>query len=708
MSSFHSDQNDIFHIEAQSLEDFSYNLGLLHALHRRDQLTFIQQALRSELSQQYREKSDEELDAFRCDVFMAKQGFYYQAQKEKNEFENDPSLQFLKTYSEGINKGRRQFRSLFNQDHLEPWSVVDSLALYKAMTFLTTATGQLSMEKFIAKGLAKGISPLYFEKLVGNLTHQNDQSLADIIPFLQKANLFENLFERNAFIKRFPRFEKTNGWALQGERTENAYPLMAFSPQSIQSSLESPFFECVWNKHPDFQSGITLVGLPLFLMGRNQNMSFCFSPGSADQIDYFIEEVSNGFVIGHDGPEAINTREVTLFRGKKRKPQSITIYETQRGLLEDSFPSGLKSEGYYLCQAFSIKNYSSCASLKAHLQISQAKNCEEVRIPLQSIPLSANWLFSDREGHISLERRGIIAKRQGTGLIPLLAWNKEHQFSGLKQERLTLENPKEKHLILSNIFFKDLESVNLPAPKYACQRTHDHFQSKERINLLECQNLQCDLYSYQAKRYLDLIRAWIPDTPTGRILSNWDLTYGAQSKGAYLFEQFLKLCYQNLIEPIFGYQQWQDFTKNSDIIHYYYHLIDQVIFDDTQESDFWFNEVIKADKNTLSPRDQFLKENLDQTLSHFPSAKLKPWAKINNFVLKTPFRPRIFFKERKRKYDFLGSRASVSQAERFDKKNILTNSYRYITPLDSKTAYSSSIAEFNRFFNFQYKTVIPY
>ena len=75
MSSFHSDQNDIFHIEAQSLEDFSYNLGLLHALHRRDQLTFIQQALRSELSQQHREKSDEEQDAFRCDVFMAKQGF---------------------------------------------------------------------------------------------------------------------------------------------------------------------------------------------------------------------------------------------------------------------------------------------------------------------------------------------------------------------------------------------------------------------------------------------------------------------------------------------------------------------------------------------------------------------------------------------------------------------------------------------------------
>ena len=100
------------------------------------------------------------------------------------------------------------------------------------------------------------------------------------------------------------------------------------------------------------------------------------------------------------------------------------------------------------------------------------------------------------------------------------------------------------------------------------------------------------------------------------------------------------------MEPIFGYQQWQDFTRNSDIIHYYYHLIDQVIFDDTQESDFWFNEVTKTDKNTLSPRDQFLKENLNQTLSHFPSAKLKPWAKSNSVELKTSFSPKIGLKEK--------------------------------------------------------------
>jgi penicillin amidase len=45
-----------------------------------------------------------------------------------------------------------------------------------------------------------------------------------------------------------------------------------------------------------------------------------------------------------------------------------------------------------------------------------------------------------------------------------------------------------------------------------------------------------------------LLRPLLPDTPAGRILGEWDLSYGPESRGAFLFERV----YQSLLLGVFG------------------------------------------------------------------------------------------------------------------------------------------------------------
>jgi penicillin amidase len=60
--------------------------------------------------------------------------------------------------------------------------------------------------------------------------------------------------------------------------------------------------------------------------------------------------------------------------------------------------------------------------------------------------------------------------------------------------------------------------------------------------------MQYDLVSTQAQRFMEILRPLLPNTEQGRILRDWDCTYRADSRGAYLFERV----YEAILQEVFG------------------------------------------------------------------------------------------------------------------------------------------------------------
>src|SRR5262249_36214100 len=103
-------------------------------------------------------------------------------------------------------------------------------------------------------------------------------------------------------------------------------------------------------------------------------------------------------------------------------------------------------------------------------------------------------------------------------------------------------------------------------------------KSKPRLTLDDMRRMQVDLLSTQARRFMTLLRPLIPDTPTGRILSEWDLRYDVTSRGATLFEAFYRAVLNEVFgKRLFGLENWSANVSTTNILGAYFQVFDEAL-----------------------------------------------------------------------------------------------------------------------------------
>src|SRR5262249_290768 len=143
--------------------------------------------------------------------------------------------------------------------------------------------------------------------------------------------------------------------------------------------------------------------------------------------------------------------------------------------------------------------------------------------------------------------------RKTSGLFPVPGWWCDHAWQGLvpPEELACLENPSDGVVVTANDNRnqpgKPL-SINLCQGTNRAERITELLKSKHRLTVDDNGGMEGDLLSTQARRFMVLLRPLIPDTLTGRILSEWDLRYDIASRGATLFETF----YCAVLNEVFG------------------------------------------------------------------------------------------------------------------------------------------------------------
>ncbi|MDT8272384.1 MAG: penicillin acylase family protein, partial [Desulfomonilia bacterium] len=159
---------------------------------------------------------------------------------------------------------------------------------------------------------------------------------------------------------------------------------------------------------------------------------------------------------------------------------------------------------------------------------------------------------------------------------------------------------------------------NLPMGPYRAERIAELLEEGTNLSCSDMYALHHDVYSRQAKTFMELITPLLPDTPAGRLLKEWDCRYTADSKGAWLFKEFYRTLYQEVFgKHGFGPAATLHLATHTGIFNDFYLNFDRVLLS-TESA--WFNG---------STREQLFQRALNSTLAREPMA----WGQSQQLML---------------------------------------------------------------------------
>tara|TARA_R110002072_G_scaffold64203_7_gene159847 strand:- start:7750 stop:9939 length:2190 start_codon:yes stop_codon:yes gene_type:complete len=701
-------------VDATNTQSMAYAQGLCHGLDRGMQMVFTRIICQGRAS----EILDDTEELLKTDIYMRELGIYQQSKKELSRLPSS-TLTFLEFYSEGINKALSEsLNPVFKliKYKPEPWQPVDTLATMRIMAYIGLAQTQQTMEKFIIESIkngvdSEGLRTFLFPHL--NEWKEDDQEL------LKKTNLYWTSLPEIPFV---PVMKNSNNWSLTKDKTKSGSAIHCNDPHLEANRLPAVWYEMILKTNNNYLMGISMPGVPGMAMGRSQKVGFGFTYGFMDTIDYFIEDLKDGTYLSDQFQHTLNKRTEVIKR-KKSNDFVWEIFETENGVIERD-PFKPLTNGLYLSRAWSAYQFDTHTTIDALMKLPFTQDAKQAAKECQKVFISCNWVLSDIEGNVIYQQSGHLPNRSHSGLYPLPGWDSNNAWSGLqdKEDLSFLENPPEGFIATANDDWNQKGkplSINLPMGSYRAERIRQLLSDKEKYDVIDMKAIQSDLYSIQAEKFLTRFKKFIPNTPTGKILSEWDLRYNKESKGAFIFEEvYRELLALFFEENILGRKEWDHIFDETCLFTDFYHLFDRPFLDDhSNQWDYFFRR---------KTRDEYYKQAINNTMKCWPSSKVKTWGDVNRFTMKhlllgdvKPFSYLL----NKGPYALEGNRATIVQGQVYrtgGRDSTFCPSWRFISDLSSDHGFSILAGgpsenpfsryysnEVKRWLNFQYKIMGP-
>jgi len=672
----------VMRLRADDDLDLARGLGFAHAHDRMVQMMLVRLAGQGRLSECL--ISDD--DTLAIDVFMRGMGLRREAEKEVGGLGADARL-LAEAYAEGVNfylaNKRRPLELALVRYRPEPWTVADTLLTIKIMSYFGLAQSQQDMEKYLIQALGAGMATTKLKKLMTPHLDDLDDAVVEKLGELRYVQPL--LPESVRWLTAMPRIMASNNWAVAGSRTSSGTPLACSDPHLECNRLPAVWYETVMETRDDYRMGATMPGIPGLIMGRTRNLSFGFTYGFMDMVDYFLEECRDGAYRRGDDYLPLDIRTETI-RRKGEEPVRITVRENDLGVLEaDGFAAEL-SDGFYLTRAWSAHRGGAARSLEALARLPDARTVPEAQVTLREVTISCNWLLADREGNIGYQQSGLLPDRRHSGLYPVPAWDESWHWKGMvpSEQLHSVLNPSESFLATANDDHNPPAgplAVNLPMGSYRADRIRALLSECTSCTLDDMERIQNDLYSLQAEAFMTILRPLLPATFAGRMLAGWDLRYDAASRGATLFETVYHALLREVFgRGLFGEAAWDATVTSTAILADYYHLFDNVLLGDDPS---WFG---------MEGRQRLFLRVLEEVLTEVDLDAIMPWGRRQQIVMKN-----IFFEGRLPAWlgfdhgpvELPGNRATVVQGGIFtslNRQTTFTPSWRFITDLGDDSA----------------------
>jgi penicillin amidase len=417
-------------------------------------------------------------------------------------------------------------------------------------------------------------------------------------------------------------------------------------------------------------------------MGRTRELSFGFTYGFMDMVDYFIEECRDGRLLHGDQERQLEVRTETV-RVKKGEPIEITIRESQHGVLEADPRRSQLADGVYLVRAWSGHRWGAEGTLDALAALPRIDTVAAAQQVLRNVTISCNWVLADRQGNIGYQQSGQLPVRRHSGLHPVLGWDSSAAWRGLvpAEQLHSVLNPEQGFIVTANNDLNPPDGplvINSPMAPYRADRITALLAGESLLGIEEMKEIQLDLYSRQAEQLMQLLRPHLPDTLFGRLLKSWDLQYLRSSRQASMLEAI----YQALLRKVFGEgllgeEAWDSLVASTGIMTDFYGFFDRALLDDDQEA-IWYGE---------AGRDAVVAAAVAEVMDDLQATTIAPWGQyqqvmMHNLLLGGKLPAWLGFDHGP--IELAGGRATVVQGAVYTAHGRVTTfspSWRYITDL---------------------------
>jgi penicillin amidase len=608
------DRNGIPHVDADNESDMYWGQGYAHATDRGMQMLLMRilgQGRASELL----DSSDEIL---KVDMFFRRMNWSGNTHKEINSL-SPQEKQHLASYCEGAN-------AVFSQNcpwefklmgyRPEQWRGEDTVMISRMVGYLTLVQSQAEMERLFVELVQAGVSKEKLDELFPGILGGLDIELIKKVTLNERIVPFADLWGIAV-----PRMMASNNWAVSGAKTASGKPIVANDPHLEVNRLPNVWSEIVLKTKNRYAMGGSMPGFPGILTGRTADIAMAATYSFVDAIDSWIEKCRDGKFYREDGDQWINFRQrKEVIKRKKKPPVEVIFFENEHGVL-DGDP---RQEGYYLATRWAAAE-SGAGALSSVLGMWNVKSVDACMDTLGKVETGWNFVFADLNGDIGYQMSGRVPKRRqgNSGFVPLPGWSKENDWQGfLTHEELPrVKNPEEGYFATAN---QDLnrygtaKPINMPMAAYRADRINAILKKGTNLTVSDMFKMHFDVYSLQAKYFMDILKPLLPDTAQGRILKDWDFEYTPESKGAFLFERFYKELYMEVFgKNGFGEKVVEYLWGDAGIFADFYDNFDRILL---SEKSAWFEG---------RSREQLFRQAALRALA----AKPRKWGDVQQFMM---------------------------------------------------------------------------
>ncbi|HZW37002.1 MAG TPA: penicillin acylase family protein [Candidatus Deferrimicrobiaceae bacterium] len=634
------DRFGIPHIHAKNDHDLLFAQGFAHAQDRLFQMDLDRRLARGELAELFGGK------ALPADRLFRHLGL---ASRAPALFAEWPAKtrEMVQAYCDGVNAGMASLRA---------WPVEFRLldAVPRRWTPEDVAAGALLksfglaqwIEEPILYRIALRLSPEKFAELFP----QVPPGLPVIVPGsgpaamlpLPPSVLTEGIASLRLTVGDFPRSGGSNGWAVSGKKSVTGLPLLANDPHMILP-CPSLWYEVQLTAPGVDVYGVSFPGAPGVVIGHNPRIAWGLTSAMLDDADFFIERIEGDRVMFRKKWVPV-ARRVETIRVKDGKDEVLTVLETPHGPILSPVLPGISS-----ALSFHWVGYDGGDPVGALHALDRARNREEFLAAVSGFPHPAqNIVYADVEGNIGVVLAGRIPVRKGgSTLLPVPGDTGEWDWKGFLpfSENPRVWNPPGQIVAAANFApagtsFRHYLS-RLYEPPDRGKRILRMLGAKEKFSAEAFGRMQADVLLPDAEKAVSLAvqvaKKREAESPAfreaARILSEWDLSAGAGSRCALLFEVFYEKLIENVFRDELGDELYAEFTRSSRLA---WNAMDRVI--ENGDSLFFVNAATgrKDSLDDLVARSlfsamSFLKDRLGSATSTWM------WGRLHQLTLEHPF-----------------------------------------------------------------------
>lgn len=552
------DADGLVHVTAANDADAYYAVGYAQAQDRLWQLEVQRRMARGRLSEIFGRKSIE------TDVWFRTLGLYEATQSAWPAL--SPQAQAsLRAYTAGINAFIAEKHPLppeFRVFAVEPeaWTERDSLTWIKVFAFDLGGNFQRELARYVA---GRQLDPAQLRTFFPDYPDDAPTTVAalskrDAAPMASLHGLQARLQREHALAVPGT---GSNAWVVSGRLTSDGSALLANDPHL---GLQIPSLWYPVSVHtPTLQvSGMSLVGLPVVVFGRNSQIAWGGTNMMADTQDLFFERVDDSGARYDSGAgwqpfgvrdESIQVR-ADFPRGLRPQyaPVELKVRSSAHGpIISDRFgvfeqPVALRWTGLDPGDT----------SYEAFYRLGYAHDWDSFREALgRHVAPAMNMVYADRSGNIGYLGSGRLPlRKQGEGTLPSPGWDSAYGWAGEVPSAQWPQsyNPESGYIVTANNkvagddypYFVSHDWASPARARRIESLLRESIDSGRRLDVADMQRIQGDTLDLEAAQTMALLRGRLPRgehaTQAAQYLKDWNGEMGADSQGAAIFQSWMR------------------------------------------------------------------------------------------------------------------------------------------------------------------------